>query len=293
MSRKITLNEYLVFEPDKKTISHKDRKTTIGASASMCLELLIENVGRLVTHQQFYDYVWRRFGTEPASTSIYQNISALRRALIKIGYEEDIIRTMPRKGFLLSPKTTIMKENIGVSLSFTDQSEATQKLQNKENNEMSGGKEPAKKSDSDSEKLDEPRLTKLFFQNALGNGFFYVKRLSYKNLVLPLTIIFVVFFVYYFFYLRVSMRADDETFTYSTEYKDCTLFSKTDAFMSKSDVTKMAEKLDIDCKNTPYVYLTAYKNADRLSYFLCERPLNSNVRANCHSYYYVKNFYDE
>ncbi len=127
LSRKITLNEYLVFEPDKKTISHKDRKTTIGASASMCPELLIENVGRLVTHQQFYDYVWRRFGTEPASTSIYQNISALRRALIKIGYEEDIIRTMPRKGFLLSPKTTIMKENIGVSLSFTDQSEATQK----------------------------------------------------------------------------------------------------------------------------------------------------------------------
>lgn len=271
MSRKITLNKYLVFEPDKKTISHKGRKTSVGASASMCFELLIENVGELVTHQKFYDYVWRRFGTEPAATSIYQNISTLRRALIKIGYEEDIIRTMPRKGFLLSPKTTIMKENV----------------------EMPDEKKFSTKSDSDKEKLDEYRRRKLFSQNVIENGVFYVKSVSNKNWVLLISIIFLVFFIYYFFYLRVSMGADDETFTYSTEYKDCTLFSKTDAFMSKSDVTKMAEKVGIDCKSTPYVYLTAYKNSDRLSYFSCEHPLNSNLRANCHSYYFVKNFYDE
>jgi len=271
LSRKITLNKYLVFEPDKKTISHKGRKTSVGASASMCFELLIENVGELVTHQKFYDYVWRRFGTEPAATSIYQNISTLRRALIKIGYEEDIIRTMPRKGFLLSPKTTIMKENV----------------------EMPDEKKFSTKSDSDKEKLDEYRRRKLFSQNVIENGVFYVKSVSNKNWVLLISIIFLVFFIYYFFYLRVSMGADDETFTYSTEYKDCTLFSKTDAFMSKSDVTKMAEKVGIDCKSTPYVYLTAYKNSDRLSYFSCEHPLNSNLRANCHSYYFVKNFYDE
>ncbi len=289
LSRKIILNKYLVFEPEKKTISHKGRKTSIGASASMSLELLIENVGELVTHQQFYDYVWRRFGTEPASTSIYQNISMLRRSLIKIGYEEDIIRTMPRKGFLLSPKTTIMKENIGASISFTDQSEPPQSVHNKDSNEVSDGE----KSNLDKKKIDEYRHRKLFFQNFIENEFFYFKNVSYKNLALLIPIIFVCTFVYYFFYLRMSMGANDETFTYSTEYKDCILFSKNDAFMSKLDVANMAEKLNIDCKSTPYVYLTAYKNADRLSYFRCEHPLNSNVRANCQSYYFVKNFYDE
>ncbi len=114
LSQKIILNNFLIFELEK-ILTFKGRTVTISSSLSMCLKLLIENVGHLVTHQQFYDYVWRRLGTEPASNSLYQNISALRRAFIKTGFQEDIIRTLPRNGFLLSPQTTIIKESLSGS----------------------------------------------------------------------------------------------------------------------------------------------------------------------------------
>jgi DNA-binding winged helix-turn-helix (wHTH) protein len=123
LSRVITLDEFLIFEPDKKRITGRGRPAIISASASLCLQLMIENAGHLVTHQQFYDYVWRRFGTEPTSTSLYQNISALRHAFNKAGLQEDIIRTMPRKGFLLSPQTTISRESIPASVAVTGQAE--------------------------------------------------------------------------------------------------------------------------------------------------------------------------
>ncbi|WP_254185925.1 winged helix-turn-helix domain-containing protein [Pantoea sp. B270] len=293
MSRKITLNEFLIFEPEKKRITGRGRPVIISASASLCLELMIENAGQLITHQQFYDFVWRRFGTEPAPTALYQNISALRRALNKAGLQEDIIRTMPRKGFILSPKTTISREITSAPASVQVQAESVQAVRSDENSNFVNTENPLKKTISE-EKPNvihsaRKRLTHSFFIK----GIRFWSALSFKESMAIISFTLMLFVIVYFFSLRTGMDDENALFSYSTDYKGCKIFSKSDALLSTENVLKKVDQLKINCRTAPYIYLTAYENADRLSYFSCQHPLDSSLRANCRSFYYVKNFNDE
>jgi len=293
LSRKITLNEFLIFEPEKKRITGRGRPVIIGASASLCLELLIENVGQLVTHQQFYDYVWRRFGTEPASTSLYQNISALRRALIKAGLQDDIIRTMPRKGFLLSPKTTVLRENVSASAPVKGQPENIHVATPVENNAPPDSSSPDIKTTSAEEKKVKRSGGEHFPHSVFFKFRHFRPVLSVKRLLVMISLPLFFLAILYVFSVNNRKHEENTFFSYITDYRGCKLFSKTDASLSIEEILKKTDELKIDCRTAPYIYLTAYKNADRLSYFSCQHPLDSSVRANCHSFYYVKNFNDE
>lgn len=293
MSRKITLNSFLIFEPDKKRITGKGRTAVISASASLCLELLIENAGHLVKHQQFYDYVWRRFGTEPAPASLYHNISSLRRALSKAGLQEDIIRTMPRKGFLLSPKTTVSSDCASASPDTTGEDDKMHAVSPAEKNETFTDE----KSVNDTTPAEDRKVIDATGERFLHSVFFKVRHywsgLSFKKMLMMTSLSVVFLSVVYFLFIITGRNEEKKLFSYSTTYRGCTLFSNTDAMLNTENVLKTAEKLKLDCRTAPYVYLTAYKNADRLSYFSCQHPLNTQAQANCRSFYYVKNFDDE
>lgn len=107
MSRVIILNNLIRFEPEKKNLSSQDAHVHISAPASYCFQLLIEKQGELVTHEELYQYAWRQFGMEATANTLYQNISVIRRGLDKCGLNEDIIRTMPRRGFIFSSAVVI------------------------------------------------------------------------------------------------------------------------------------------------------------------------------------------
>lgn len=292
LSRKITLNSFLIFEPDKKRITGRGSPAVISASASLCLELLIEHVGQLVTHQQFYDHVWRRFGAEPASTTLYQNISALRRAFYKAGLQEDIIRTMPRKGFLLSPQTTVSRDSGSASADATGEADEMHAVSPVEKHETFAGE----KTVNEKTPAEERKVIHSTGEHFSHSFFLKVRQygagLSFKKLMM-VSLSVVLLSVIYFFFTLTGRNEEKPLFSYSTDYRGCTLFSNTDAMLNTESVLKTAEKLKLDCTTAPYVYLTAYKNADRLSYFSCQHPLNARVRANCRSFYYVKNFNDE
>ncbi|MDF7788596.1 winged helix-turn-helix domain-containing protein [Pantoea stewartii] len=292
MSRKIILNRFIVFEPEKKRITGKGRTVIISASASLCLELLIDNVGEVVKHQDFFEYVWRRFGTEPAPTSLYQNISGLRRALNKAGMNEDIIRTLPRKGFLLSPQTTILKEDISAILSAEKTADYSKKLTSAEISENSNADHSVKNITPEYVQNKKSILSVIYNCLIVIFRYFLVAKFSMK-IVMMILLISTLLVVFYVFFAKNYLETDNAVFIHSINYKGCSIFSKSDAFLSTDDVMKKAEQLELECDVTPYVYLTFYKNADRLSYFNCQHPLNTGVVANCRSFYYIKNFNDE
>ncbi|MCX2193657.1 winged helix-turn-helix domain-containing protein [Pantoea agglomerans] len=185
----------------KKRITGRGNPAVISASASLCLELLIDNVGQLVTHQQFYDYVWRRFGTEPASTTLYQNISALRRALNKAGLQEDIIRTMPRKGFLLSPQTTVERESLFSFTSVSTESESAHSL-------SAGGNEMPEHSLPDERMRNTQNEQKSDSENKISSyspltqhPFFFSFFLSQKKMMIATFMLFFGTFFFVFFYI--------------------------------------------------------------------------------------------
>lgn len=303
MSRKITLNHFLVFEPEKKRITGKGNPAIISASASLCFELLIENVGELVTHQQFFDYAWRRFGMEPTSTSLYQNISSLRRALSKAGLQEDIIRTMPRRGFILSPQTVVMKENTVTASSATVSSEKNdQPLSSEENTESHESASPAvlQQTDGEEDKDDKddkddktvlPSTRQRAHSSWLTKTEILLARFSLKSVFF--TAITFVSFCCIFIFIKVEPPSAEPVFAHSMDYKGCVIFNNSDAWLNNAELKKRVDDLDINCKDSQYIYMTFFKNADRLSYFQCQHPLHATIRANCLSHYYVKNFNDE
>ena len=260
----------------------------ISASASLCMELLIENAGQLVTHKQFYDYVWRRFGTEPGATALYQNISALRRALNKAGLQENIIRTMPRKGFILSPKTTVQYEDASppaircVPESVHTVLEELNETADQDLNEERG-------QTAQNEQIPGVKPARFLWLFPVGRHSLATCLKTKKIFLMLVSLTFLTALLIYFFYTATGLSYDDPVFMYSTDDKGCKIFNNSDAPLSKEEVKKEVDALDTDCKNTPYVYLTAFKHADSFSYFNCEHSLTGSIRANCRSHYYVKN----
>lgn len=120
MHHLIIINDSIRFEPTRKSLTTAEGRLQISAPASYCLCLLIEKRGELVTHDELYQYAWRQFGMEATANTLYQNISVIRRALEQCGLDANLIRTMPRRGFILSVELLISYVNAGPETDFQD-----------------------------------------------------------------------------------------------------------------------------------------------------------------------------
>lgn len=275
MSRKIIINSVVNFEPEKKRISGEKGMHTLSASATLCFELLIDNIGNLVTHDRFYEYAWRRFGMEPTSTSLYQNISTLRKSLSKAGLEMDIIRTMPRRGFLLSPLTEINRVEPGRIAEENDSEEETPDVNADENSELINENESVEMNAS------KPLLPLDIRSHSLTRRHNKMSWLLASASGIAIGMLA--------FYIQVQTR-DDPVFTSRpVHYKGCTIFSNRNNDFQGDEMFRLIDGLSLRCENNRYAYLTSYRFSDRISLILCRNPLGDKDAPECHSVYYIKN----
>lgn len=78
--------------------------------AGKCLKLLLDNAYSVVSHNQFFEKVWSDSSAEVATNTLYQNISMIRRSFREISSStifNDVIRTVPRKGFKINEEINI------------------------------------------------------------------------------------------------------------------------------------------------------------------------------------------
>lgn len=78
--------------------------------AGKCLKLLLDNAYSVVSHNQFFEKVWSDSSAEVATNTLYQNISMIRRSFREISSAtifNDVIRTVPRKGFKINEEINI------------------------------------------------------------------------------------------------------------------------------------------------------------------------------------------
>ena len=54
--------------------------------------------------------VWRKHGMEVTVNTLYQNISILRKTLKRVGIDENIIITVPKKGITLSAQVEELED---------------------------------------------------------------------------------------------------------------------------------------------------------------------------------------
>ncbi|KGB02328.1 hypothetical protein DR73_3622 [Enterobacteriaceae bacterium ATCC 29904] len=102
------INKEIIFDVNScelRTLKPDGTKVTLNAPTARCLQLLIENGGKVVSRDDFLERVWMVRGIVVSQNTFYQNISLLRKSLKKAGLTDEIIVTVRRNGFILAPGT--------------------------------------------------------------------------------------------------------------------------------------------------------------------------------------------
>lgn len=102
------INKEIIFDVNScelRTLKSDGTKVTLNAPTARCLQLLIENGGKVVSRDDFLERVWMARGIVVSQNTFYQNISLLRKSLKKAGLTDEIIVTVRRNGFILAPGT--------------------------------------------------------------------------------------------------------------------------------------------------------------------------------------------
>ncbi|WP_142514620.1 winged helix-turn-helix domain-containing protein [Klebsiella huaxiensis] len=77
------------------------------------MEILLEDPGSIVSHQQLYDAAWENSVIETSPNTLYQTILLVRTALKAVSEStEDFIITVPRQGFVFNEKMQVKAEDV-------------------------------------------------------------------------------------------------------------------------------------------------------------------------------------
>ncbi len=107
MSEVILVNHQVKFDPNNHTLSSLSapkKIVTLPASTARCLHILLSQHGQVITIKQFHTLVWGKNKAIVSNNTIYQNISIIRKALIRVGGDKNIIETLTRRGWCV-PET--------------------------------------------------------------------------------------------------------------------------------------------------------------------------------------------
>lgn len=110
MEKTYTINGIITFIPQRGAlilIADETKTVSLNMPASRCLLLLIQQDGKTVARETFFEEVWIKHGSRVTSNGFYQNISLLRRAFKELGMEGDIIITLPRVGVRLDATISV------------------------------------------------------------------------------------------------------------------------------------------------------------------------------------------
>lgn len=109
---KYILDETLVFRSDDGAMWHVDNegeKLIISPIVSRLFSLLLDKQGEILTRDDIMYQVWSMHGLEPSGNSLNQYISQLRKNMKNFGFHENVIRTLPRVGFVFDESISIVK----------------------------------------------------------------------------------------------------------------------------------------------------------------------------------------
>lgn len=74
------------------------------------LSYLLEHKDRVIDRHELLENIWSKHGYQASQNSLSQNISVLRKAFSKIGYDGEIIQTITKVGFRINMNITVETE---------------------------------------------------------------------------------------------------------------------------------------------------------------------------------------
>ncbi|TQI78364.1 DNA-binding winged helix-turn-helix (wHTH) protein [Serratia fonticola] len=83
---------------------NKDNIVILPLMASRVFTFLLTNAGKVVPRDEIFNYAWENRNLVASNNSLTQYISTIRRTLLEVNCNEEIIETIPKKGFYISEK---------------------------------------------------------------------------------------------------------------------------------------------------------------------------------------------
>lgn len=83
-------------------------RVDLSQTSSRLLNVLLNHHGDILSRNEIFQSVFDKFGARASNSNLNQYISMLRRTLNDLGVEKEIIVTVPRVGFKISKKATVV-----------------------------------------------------------------------------------------------------------------------------------------------------------------------------------------
>ncbi|HBT4850725.1 TPA: hypothetical protein MB351_001837 [Klebsiella pneumoniae] len=105
------INDEVIFNMDVnelQPVAGKDHEAiTLNTPTARCLQLLLESNGNIISRHEFLSAVWEERGVVVSQNTFYQNISLLRKSLLRAGLTQDVVVTVRQRGFVIATGTVI------------------------------------------------------------------------------------------------------------------------------------------------------------------------------------------
>ncbi|HGF0148779.1 TPA: transcriptional regulator [Klebsiella variicola] len=105
------INDEVVFNTDvnelQPVVGKGHEVITLNTPTARCLQLLLENNGKIISRDEFLSAVWEERGVVVSQNTFYQNISLLRKSLLRAGLTQDVVVTVRQRGFVIATGTVI------------------------------------------------------------------------------------------------------------------------------------------------------------------------------------------
>ncbi|MGX5107504.1 winged helix-turn-helix domain-containing protein [Enterobacter cloacae] len=111
---KFILEDKVIYDSSTHSLFEIDRRetqTTLAIPASLCLLALLQNKDETVSLNELHAFAWQSRGINVSTNAIYQNLSILRKQLVKAGLSGDVIKTVPKRGFVILSESFLHLEN--------------------------------------------------------------------------------------------------------------------------------------------------------------------------------------
>lgn len=232
---------------------------SLNAPASRCLELLLERRFELVPQNDFYEYVWGDEAKEVSVNTLYQNIALLRKALKSISKNyQSMVLTVPKQGFkfnqifsvqqLLGEEAPVPPVDDDIRIKNVPDLSSLQEMLNEPPTPSRWVKVKTK--------LKQPRF--------------------YSVIVLALT----TFLAALYFLLVKEGSSPLNKYTLYPNNSECKAYTNSKTHDVANRIATI-QALGVDCKTSPYLYITMFKYSTRTSVVACPLPIESTPSPVC------------
>lgn len=275
MAKTYSIENKVIYNPSLHTLHSKENNEciTLAISSSLCFYVLLQNKGKIITQAELLQSVWGERGMNVTSSTLYQNISLLRKALNRLNVSDLAIQTIPKRGFMIANEIMVLEHNDEEEKKFNLEAPGAVTLPKDTN------------FNTDAEEMDCSSVDKnhnLMFFSWLSKSCRKIPVIDLIAIFVLVTLCFVQFFSRSPHNAIISSKYNE-----LADMNGCTVLWDSD-LTDDSYFSRFIKDKNITCSAGQTLYLTNYFPSSRTSLISCRNPIDSEKRPYCTSTYYLK-----